>query len=226
MVMVNQASASDCVTFYSAAMHSRARCLLRGVALGTTVLVFAACGGDGGNERAEPTTTLGSTAQPTTLLTTTLAPATSSTSPSSTRISVSTTLPPVPGETMIDRTFVPEKTTDFSVGQSRINGVSFSNALIIYSSRSPGRIEIDGARSRKRFRGILGVPDDQPSASSHQVDISLDNGPTVFSTVLNFGETKEIDLDVTGALRIKVTVTNRSSESSYAYVAIGNPRFT
>lgn len=206
-------------------MQSRAGFFLRGVAVGATVLALAACGGDGGKETAEPSTTAGAQ-QSSTLLPTTLPPVTSTTNGgTSTRSSVPTTLPPAPGETTIDRTFVPEKTTDFSVGQSRINGVSYSNALIILSPKSPGRIEIDAGRTRKRFRGVLGIPDDQRSSSSHQVDISLDNGPTVFSAVLNFGETKEIDLDVSGALRIKVTVTNKTSDTSSAYVAIGNPRF-
>lgn len=59
------------------------------------------------------------------------------------------------------------------------------------------------------------------------MDISLDNGPVVYSTVINFGESKNIDIDVTNALRIKVTVTSKSANSccTSEYLAIGNPRF-
>ncbi|MCW3043656.1 MAG: hypothetical protein JWL57_1814, partial [Actinobacteria bacterium] len=83
-------------------------------------------------------------------------------------------------------------------------------------------VQIDAGRSKHRFVGSLGIPDNQSSGASYQVDISLDNAAPVYSTVVNFGETKNIDLDVTKALRIKITVLWKAGQSGE--VAIGNPK--
>lgn len=123
----------------------------------------------------------------------------------------------------MSRDLIPESTANYDFGPTVINGVSYPNALRITAQQSPQRLEIDAGRSRARFRGVLGVPDDGKSSASFQVDISLDNGPSIMSVVVNFGETKDIDLDVTNALRIKITVLSKTSD--YGRVAIGNPRF-
>lgn len=98
------------------------------------------------------------------------------------------------------------------------------NALQMFSGTTPGKVEINASRARKRFLGTLGIPDDQKSSSSHMVEISIDNAAPILSVIVNFGETKVIDLDVTNALRIRITVSTKTRESGT--VAIGNPRFS
>lgn len=136
---------------------------------------------------------------------------------------VPTTLPPPVADLAIDRSLIPEATAGYEFSATTINGVGFPTALRISSSSSPLKVEIDAGRSRKRFLGTLGIPDDQKSSSSHQVDISLDNGPSILSVVINFGEVKAIDLDATNVLRIRLTVVSKTTTSGT--VAIGNPRF-
>ena len=41
---------------------------------------------------------------------------------------------------------------------------------------------------------------------------------------MNFGESKPIDLDVTNALRIRITISSKTRESGT--IGIGNPRFS
>lgn len=131
--------------------------------------------------------------------------------------------PLTPAETAIDdRTFVPESTVTFGFRESTINGVFYTNALVM-SVHRPSRIEIDAGRSRSRFLGEFGVPDNQKSGSAYQVDVSFDNAAPVLSKRVHFGETMRLNLDVTNMLRISISISPIAR--SRGYVAIGNPRF-
>ncbi len=134
-----------------------------------------------------------------------------------------TTTEPASADLAIESGQIPEATTGYRFERATINGEAFATALIMQSSTSPLKLEINAGRTRKRFLGSLGVPDDEKASSSHQIDISLDNGPSILSFVVNFGELKAIDLDVTNALRIRITLVSKTT--SGGRVAIGSPRF-
>lgn len=191
----------------------------RVAALSAAALLLAGCGGDdtqtggGGTTTTAPSETTTTTSEPTT-----------TTGPTTTRPPVSTTLRSVGTDTPINASsFVPEGFAEFE--QETINGVAYPNAMTIPTSTYPTKVEINAGRARKRFIGALGVPDTESSASVHHVEISLDDAPPVFSTDLKFGETKDIDLDVTNVLRIRITVLLTTRDPSYSSIAIGNPRF-
>ncbi len=129
-------------------------------------------------------------------------------------------------DTQIGESLVPEESNvNVSFGPSRINGNSYTNAMVVSVSTYSGekQFQIDAGRSHKRFLGDLGIPDDQPSGTAYKVDVSLDGGPSVLSADVRFGATTKLDIDVTGALRIKFVITDTGSSSRY--LAIGNPRF-
>jgi len=202
----------------------------RAAAIGLSGLL-AACGG--GDEKSTSVGSSGtispSTVAASTTTASTAAPVTTSGGSATTsgRTPVPTTLPPLSGATAIDRTFIPEATASYEFRQLTMNGVTYNSGLRISSSRTPVKVEINAGRGRKRFLAVLGIPDDQRSSSSHQVEISLDGGPPVFATVIQFGETKEIDLDVTNVLRVRISTTSRITECcNYGEIALGNPRFT
>jgi hypothetical protein len=131
---------------------------------------------------------------------------------------------PTPGaaDTPVTSLLIPESTTNYDFGPTTINGVDYAQSLKISPRNASANVQIDAGRSKHRFVGSLGIPDNQSSGASYQVDISLDNAAPVYSTVVNFGETKNIDLDVTKALRIKITVLWKAGQSGE--VAIGNPK--
>ncbi|MGH9156236.1 MAG: NPCBM/NEW2 domain-containing protein [Acidimicrobiales bacterium] len=188
-------------------------------------LVAAACGGGDDSPSGTATDAVQSTTT-TAGVTSTQDTTSSTTRPGtveSTRSTVATTTTAVPAEVPLDRNFVPENTgLDFSFGQTTVNGVAYTNALVMSLGSGPGRLEINAGRDRTRFLGDLGIPDDQPSATAVQVEISLDDAAPVLSTQVRFGETKKIDLDVTGVLRIKISVSNNRC---CPRLAIGSPRF-
>ena len=200
--------------------------LLRASALASAVLLVACGGGDDKAVGAGDQVTTTTVASPTTVATT-ATPATTTTTASLTtgnRSPVSTTIAPTTADAMVTDTLLVEKTNSADVRPLSIDGVGYVNALQMYSGPSPGKVEINAGRSRKRFLGTLGIPDDQRSTSSHQVEISLDNAAPALSVIVNFGESKPIDLDVTGVLRVRITVSSKTNTSGT--VAIGNPRFT
>jgi hypothetical protein len=148
--------------------------------------------------------------------------ATESLAPAPSRESVPSTPPPGAADTAVTSLLIPENTANYDFGQATINGVDYAQALKIYPRNSPLNVQIDAGRSKHRFVGSLGIPDNQSSTASYQVDISLDNAAPIYSAVVNFGETKNIDLNVTNALRIKITVLLKAGQSGE--VAIGNPK--
>jgi hypothetical protein len=111
-----------------------------------------------------------------------------------------------------------------SFGQQTINGISYSNALLMQISSSSTRIEVNAGRRHTHFRGELGIPDNARSETTFKVDISLDNSAPVLSVDVHFGETTPLDLDVTNILRLKFSVSNPNNEYNVP-LAIGNPRF-
>jgi hypothetical protein len=192
------------------------------------LLSLVACGrggGDGGGGRAaSETATSASTTRPRDP-----APGESTTFGT---VSTSTTLSRA--ERRLTSEAIPElENMETEFREASVNGVSYPNALIIdrermykggpYTGSINGRVEINAGRDERRFLGDLGIPDDQLSATTWRVEISLDNSAPVFSTEVRFGETKKIDLDVTGVLRLRMAL---SMTGCCGTLAIGNPRFS
>lgn len=202
--------------------------LLRVCALASAVVMVGCGGGDDKvvNVAAQATTTTvaPTTTEPVTTRVTSTSSTTSTSLTSGGRSPVSTTIPATPADAMVTNALIVERTGSADIRPLSIDGVGYVNALQIYSDSTPDKVEINASRARKRFLGTLGIPDDQRSTSSHMVEISLDNAAPVFSVIVNFGETKAIDLDVTNVLRIRITVSSKTRESGT--VAIGNPRFS
>lgn len=188
--------------------------------LAVVMALMAGCGGT--------TAKTTSATSPLTALPATTAPSSVSTSDGSAttavgRTPVPTTLRQSAADVDIVSSFVPEATANYDFEQTALNGTLYSNALVMTGDTSPRKVEINAGRNHTKFRGVLGVPDEGKSSSSFQVDISLDNAAPVFSALINFGETKDIDIDIPNVLRVRITVA--SKDSSYGKVAIGNPRF-
>lgn len=90
-------------------------------------------------------------------------------------------------------------------GVERISGDVYENSLAcnIYDERS-GWAEFDLGRDYDRFRATIGQGDDSP-ATSRTVRFSvIGDGQTLYSTNVNFGQAIDVDVDVTGVLRLRL----------------------
>lgn len=181
--------------------------------------MFAGCGNGDGNAEGEPPPAATSQAAST-------PPDEASVEPTD----LETSLSPTPsrardGSVALTREMVPENTTSFGIeiDQVTMNGVDYPAAVLLVGDRNVAKIEINAGRRYERFRGSLSVPDDEDSDSAFQVDISLDGGDPTFSTLVKFGETKEIDLKIDQVLRIKIEFVAVGNDDGR--FGIGNPRF-
>jgi cytoskeletal protein RodZ len=212
------------------APETRGRSIVGAVGTVAIILLMAACSGGSPTAASTPTPTPTSAASSSAPSPT--EPSTPSATSSPTPSDTPTTAPsrdpipstPTPGatDTPVTSLLIPESTTNYDFSPTTINGVDYAQSLRITSGNASVNVQIDAGRSHRRFTGSLGIPDNQSSSASYQVDISLDNAAPVYSTVVNFGEMKKIDLDITNALRIKITVLWKAGQAGV--VAIGNPK--
>ncbi len=135
-------------------------------------------------------------------------------------VPTSTTL--TQGGTPVSESLVPQTNAiDVTFRQTTINGVSYPTGLIMGVGSSSGELQIAAERQYTHFTGQLGIPDDQNSDSAYMVSISLDNSAPVLSTQVHFGTTTPLNINITGALRIKIDAISISH--CCGRVAIGNP---
>jgi hypothetical protein len=154
--------------------------------------------------------------------------ASSSTTPTTVyRAPLPTTTSLPPAATALNEELVPEaEEIEHSFEGVTMNGVAYTNALLLVPYEDRGRVEINAGRSRRVFTGDFGIPDNAPSSSAYKVDISLDTSAPVYSAEIRFGETKKFSIDVTNVLRIKITVTTVTEiPCCDGSLGIGNPRF-
>jgi hypothetical protein len=211
------------------------------------VLLLAACGGDD-SATATPedpppklqVTTPSSTTTSTTKPSTTSSSSSSTTSTSSTTTSTSiggttsSTMKPIStngGGTLLAKDRIPQQSVGYGVDiePATVNGVSYPTALVtgITCSSSPRTesLEIDAGRAEKRFTGDLGIRDDQTSDSLVHVEVAVDDNPPIFVDDVAFGQTKKLDLDISGGLRVRISYQSKTvrCQQSATVVVVGQP---
>ncbi|WP_166356181.1 protein kinase domain-containing protein [Phytoactinopolyspora limicola] len=96
---------------------------------------------------------------------------------------------------------------------ARISGDTFTRSVLTWtrSSSEPRRAGFDLGRGYREFRAVVGPRDDAPSDSEVQIGVYGD-GRLLFEETLGLGDAAQIDIDVTGVLRLElVTLANSSS---------------
>ncbi len=107
-----------------------------------------------------------------------------------------------------------------------MNGVNYTNALILNPYEPSSKIEINAGRRSAHFKADLGLSDRALSETTYKVDISVDDSAPIQSVDIALGQTTPLDIDVTGRLRLKFVVSNPNTSSQAGAIVFGNPRFT
>jgi hypothetical protein len=186
------------------------------VSFATTALVAGAtaCGGDESGP-AQPTRTITKTPVNTTG-TTSEPPASSPSVPteSASRTQYLSDVDPLTSTQGVDTSAV------------EINGEGFPRSVtLIASAAGPvNSAEYNLGRHWGRFSATAGLRDDSPTGGKLTFEVSVD-GKQEFSETIPLGNSQEIDLDVSHALRLKLTVTYSGQDSgSSHYGSWGNAR--
>ena len=115
-----------------------------------------------------------------------------------------------------------------SVTSGSVNGTSLTTGIRCESySKEETTFWILG-RGLSRLKGVVGIDDSSDSSSRVKVTVTADGKPLV-DQVVSYGQSVNLDADVSGVLRLEVTVSDanagtgsNSSSNKTPYLTIGN----
>ncbi|MFJ9106267.1 NPCBM/NEW2 domain-containing protein [Streptomyces sp. NPDC102405] len=171
------------------------------------VLVGATACGSNGSGTAQPTRTI--TKTPPTVTATTSEPSTPSQSVpsgSASQTQYLSDLDPLKSTQGVDTSIV------------EINGEGFARSvtLIVNAAGPVNSAEYNLGRHWDRFSATAGLRDDSPTGGKLTFEVSVD-GKQEYSETIPLGKSQEIDLDVSDALRLKLTVTYSGQDDGSSY---------
>ncbi|QBI20824.1 hypothetical protein ER308_15440 [Egibacter rhizosphaerae] len=108
-------------------------------------------------------------------------------------------------------------------GSAQVDGLEYERSVWRIARGSPGFAEYDLARDYERFRATLGVRDDSTSDAEFRVIVSTD-GNERFRDRVRLGETVDLDVDLTDALRLRIEVEGIDDTDRSDSVVFGNAR--
>ncbi|WP_194238575.1 NPCBM/NEW2 domain-containing protein [Streptomyces spongiae] len=113
---------------------------------------------------------------------------------------------------------------------AEIDGEQYSQSVAMRADKSYvpyGDAEYNLGRKWRSFDATIGLRDDSPSESVLKFEVFGD-GKVLYEEQMEIGESSEIDLNVSGKLRLTLKVSYQSSEDidSYCYGVWGDARLS
>lgn len=93
---------------------------------------------------------------------------------------------------------------DLFTGSAEVNGRYFANS--VYLSNPPGNVSYNIGRQWKDLEATVGLSDDSPENEKVQFQILADQR-SIYNHVFVLGQSQQINLDVTGVLRLELIAT-------------------
>lgn len=87
-----------------------------------------------------------------------------------------------------------------------VSGTTYTHGVTAFGCGNSQVVEYDLGRDFRRFQATAGILDPEPSVTRMRLEIALD-GEIVATHDLAFGETVELDFDVTGTLRLRLVLS-------------------
>lgn len=99
-----------------------------------------------------------------------------------------------------------------------INGEGFARSvtLIVNAAGPVGSAEYNLGRHWNRFSATAGLRDDSPTGGRLTFEVSVD-GKQEYRETIPLGESQKIELDVSNALRLKLTVTYSGKDAGNTF---------
>ncbi|HEU5150993.1 MAG TPA: PASTA domain-containing protein [Iamia sp.] len=94
-----------------------------------------------------------------------------------------------------------------NTGEVEVNGETFPNSLYYGAYESDCTAEYNLGRDWERFKATVGLSDDSESTAQVRFEVLVD-GTSLFNEVLGLGATAEVDVDVSGGLRLVLRITS------------------
>ncbi|MFE2157053.1 NPCBM/NEW2 domain-containing protein [Streptomyces lydicus] len=109
-------------------------------------------------------------------------------------------------------------TRGVDTGAVEVNGRGFPRSVTLWvNAAGPvSEAEYNLGRHWKKFTATAGLRDDSPTGGKLTFEVSAD-GRSIFKKQITLGESRDVDLNVDGALRLKLTVTYSGQDSGSSY---------
>ncbi|MEU3338359.1 NPCBM/NEW2 domain-containing protein [Streptomyces sp. NPDC006668] len=106
---------------------------------------------------------------------------------------------------------------------AEVNGHGYPRSVTLTASAGGpvNEVEYNIGRRWNRFKATIGLRDDSPTGSNLTFEVSIDE-KRIYKKLSPVGEDRVIDLNVKGALRLKLTVTYAGQDSNYIYGTWGD----
>jgi len=126
---------------------------------------------------------------------------------------------------LADKAPVSKEVYQYNVGSAKANGQAYSHAMSIgaygsnYSSSTstpPAVVEFDLSREYRKLVTEIALEDRSSSDANQKVEIYAD-GRQLAAETLTFGQTKALSLDVTKALRLRISVTSLTGSGTVVF---------
>ena len=139
--------------------------------------------------------------------------------------------PPAPARQQVnylaDQKALPDKSYwDLDIQPGTISGSVYTRSIVLdpyYNDVS--FVEYDLGRRALRLSGVVGARDDSQNDVSMRIEIFVD-GNKIFDETGGLGRAIPVDLDVTGALRLRLQATELEKYRQSNYVVFGDIRYT
>jgi len=110
--------------------------------------------------------------------------------------------------------------SNYESGEAQVNGDSYANSLMLRASECG--VEFNLGRDWQRLKATIGLRDDSDSGASYRFEVFGD-GTSLLNEVVTIGEIREVDVDVTDVLRLRIQIT-RIGDDAYGYAVWGGIR--
>lgn len=114
---------------------------------------------------------------------------------------------------------------DTFTGSEEVNGQTYANSVFLEVNPGPANVSYNLGRQWHHLQATLGLSDDSPENEQVQFQILADQR-TIYSHVFELGQSQQINLDVTGVLRLELIATEVSSYVGQTEAVWGNAELT
>jgi hypothetical protein len=110
---------------------------------------------------------------------------------------------------------------DTFTGSAEVNGQTYAESVSLEVNPGPANVSYDLGRQWGHLQATLGLSDDSPENEKVQFQIIADQR-TIYSHVFELGQSQQINLDVTGVLRLELIATEVSPYVGQTEAVWGN----
>nr|BFD95441.1 hypothetical protein KitaXyl93_68010 [Kitasatospora sp. Xyl93] len=192
---------------------------------GMVALATTACGA-GGSSSGGHTSTAAATAPPTATVTT--VPSSAAVTPTASGPGSASPSAPTTGAQYLSEAEPLSTSYGVETGPVAVNGRNYARSVSLRTDRSSiptNEAEYNLERSWQSFHATIGVRDDSPTDAVLTFEVLVD-GRSAARAVLRLGQSQDLNLGVSDALRLKIAVTYTATAdtSTYCYGAWGDAR--